>query len=920
MATLGDIIRDSGVRRRKPGGQLVESTGAELQTLAGIAGLPSTPLTAVGAGLIGATPHQTKMVGTPNQKQASLQISVGEQDRLSDVVRRQGVRTEATEEEKARIERAKQLGSISDIGTRVQNLVDSYIPTATPTTTPQLQVSQELAAVPAEAQATVRDSLQKYIGVLAGRQWAQLTPAEQQTALSHLQAASTASGLGRAIAPEEVPSLLQSMESTVGKAVAQAIPGAESVTVGNLISSGQLQYSSTELAGLLGIDEATTNSLSLDQLAQRIADVEARDTARLDQLRAMVSDPSTGQAERMAARQELLEMSGVGTAGIDTQLQSVIEAVEAGDRVQFAGREFTLEQLLNDSEIEKVVSNYLSMPETDPAKQELRKSEPEFTQYIDAHAEAFKQAVDEAGKGVSEYSDVQKWNQEQLSTLSGLKLDPKLQALVLPGFDASSAGQLSDRRIDLAKDAKPIYRLLREEQGALLLQNLNELSKSEKYADLLPQLVDMDETELRKLGIYDNSQKWRDYLRWRDEKDRISSLTDTSEILTEFFDEPVDYQDLVDKFHLEKQYSMLGLDNNYSGLQQLLDRNRDGKVDPASALRDALVSSMGDITLRDLISGKGSPAAVAREGRPRFTEDQRGDAAYRLLTPFLDSKGKVSGLEKAGSNWAGYTDDDLTNVSLPEKYSSVDAKIDSILLPRRREMIRSATGLDLSPEWLQSRIPGIGNRVGGVLINANRELAEAEKALTSIATYLDTLPPGSDLRRLTKVYYDDVRAWRDAALRTQQQLATDSITEARRQEEELRSGSALETREVIDQEALERQRTELAANPNLIQAGKLNPIPMKKVTKTKKEWDDEERASREAADVETVDTGGLGGPEFGGATTYSGGSTTQTGSSNTAKSTADEALESLSEILRKGKPNPVHAATQKKFGKWLGRR
>lgn len=752
MKTLRDILT-----RRGPGGQLVKSSGEELQTLAGKAGLSAPPIQPLGAQSIGATDHQVKMVGTPAQKQAALSIASGEEQRLSDATRRQQVRTTATAEEEARKKRAKDLGQeLTNVPERVQSLIDSYLPkmpVATEAPAPTtIQISKDLATIEPTRRGAATVALQSYVDLLGGRNWAQLTPEEQQAALSKLNEATLAAGFTTAISPEEVPNLLQSVGAAVGTTAAQATQDASTVTVANLISQGGLSTTAEELGQLLGVPPQEVANYSLTQLQGAIGRIEAEEEARVEELRSAIADPFVGQAERAAARQQLLEMSGVGTRGIHEQVDSILESVERGELVEFGGQAYTVQDLLTDSSIENIVAKYLEAPEGDPFRKQLEATEPEFVDYVRAHAKAFSAAVGELQKGVKEYSDIQKFNQEQTKLLSGLGLSPEVQKLATAGLELGEDGKaLSDRRIDLSK-AKPILEVLKKPESAVLVSQLNKLADSPVTAPLLPELMELSEPQLRKIGIYDNSPAWQNFLAYSGKKAAIEAADTPDEVLTEYFGMPLQYEELGNILSTEKKLETLGLSDNYTNLSRLLDSDGNGELDSPGELNRQLAATLPEHSLADLLAGKTTPATTGgRFTSPEVTSTQ----TYRLLAPYAGD-GEVTPQELAAILSSGkLSRDDLVDTSFGAKLAPAEEEFDRLLRTKRMEHIVGASGAS-STDTL-SALPSFRSiREGRVPTPA--ELTEAEDRLSkgrqALLGYLTTLPEGSDMARVAQDLLD----------------------------------------------------------------------------------------------------------------------------------------------------------------------
>lgn len=757
MASLRQTINKGSTRlRRGPGGQLVESSGEGLQTLAGIAGLSTTPLTPLGGQLMGAGPDQAKMVGTPAQKQSALSIAVGEQDRL-DVVerRRQAGAAPLTDSEKSTTARGQGLAGLEGIQERVQTLVDSYLPRAS-AQQPPVQLTTTTAAAPGVSsgdEPAFRQELDGYLRVLGGRPFESLSSHEQQLAMTSLAKASEVGNLGRAITSDEVPGLMQSSGQFAGGAAAAATGSASDVTVGNLIASGGLDYSLPELAELIGVQESSLAAYTLPQLTEAVQAIEAQEFSRVEQLQQMVRDPAVGASERQAARMELARASATGTRSIDAQLDNVISAVENADIVEFGGQSYTVADLLSDPTVEGIVGRYVSLDESDPAKKQLRETEPEFTAFLDNNLEVFQEAVKQAGLGVGKFQEIQNKNREKLQTLSGLSLSKPLQELVLPDF---SPGDFQDREIDLADVSKPIFQVLQKPEAATLVAGLNELATSPSPDDkqLLLELLDKDEATLRRTGAFDGTQKWKNFLSWRRRKSELSSTTSPDQMLQSYFGEPVSLDNLQKQYDRERAMAVLGLvdETGLESFRGILDSDRDGRIDTDPAqLRRGLLAGLGEVTIDDLARGMDAPGP---RRTPSFQTPSGAEQVMRLFGGAA-ADGKLTSMEIEDAISRGqYTDADITNTSLPPGMSDTEKKLDNHLSYARQSRIN-----ELLPESLRARNPSealaqlsVISKPDNVqaLIAGDRDKLSQERnkystALSSIVKFQSSVPRKTDL-------------------------------------------------------------------------------------------------------------------------------------------------------------------------------
>ena len=235
------------------------------------------------------------MLGTPGQKASAIRQSIQEPEDLATRVRRQQVRADATEQEQEKLDKAKQLQTLSSLEGRVDILAQQALEAG----------AQQQADV--ELQAQVED--QETQDLL-------LRLRDNPNDFEALKQLNTK--LGRT----EVADMLTA-EELMGQfgGEAEQIAQAFGDTVQNELTVGNIPVEELnnmgiagidELAGMLNTDVATLQGMSIDGLVETINAAIAEEQASTEGLRAKLDDPRLGAAERAEARQQLRELGAVG--------------------------------------------------------------------------------------------------------------------------------------------------------------------------------------------------------------------------------------------------------------------------------------------------------------------------------------------------------------------------------------------------------------------------------------------------------------------------------------------------------------------------------------------------------------------------------------------------------------------------------
>lgn len=723
MATLANTISKNQKRTTRDAyGNLIEAPTT--QQLAGQAGLSSSPTTPSGVGLLGGTPDQQKMAGTPAQKAPALAQATGGAQRLDEAQRRGVAGVGAVSDETK--QKAQQLGGLSNIEGRVQTLINSYLPgggQAVEAAAPTVQAAS-ITSVPADKQPAVAGELQQYVNVLAGRPWTGLSQSEQQEALLHLNNASTQAGF--AIAPEQVPGMFAEAQKTIGSAVAKTTQDASAVTVGNLIAKGGLPYKAEDLASLLGVSADQLQNFSLQQLEDAVKAEQQKEFSRVQELQRTSTSQTASSAERALARQQLQEAGTSGLRTMESQVSSILDQVHNGDQVQVGGKSYTVEQLLSDKTIENMVNDYLTDPNSADS-QALINSSPQFVDFINRNKAALEQAVKGVQAGATEYGNIQAQRQGELATGSGLQLPDVLQKVLFP--NGMQAG-LGAEKLNLSKQAAnpDLFNALKTPEAATALSQFRSLANSEPA--MVADLAKFSPTELQQMGFWDNSSKWQNYMKWRDTRSKLTALdpkTSADEIARTYFGVPVKYNELQKEFDQDVLYEKLGLIPDAGGKWHGLYKN--GKILPADQLKAAALSGMGDFQLKDLVSR--TPTFAGTTAKPKLSDPAlQQQQTYKLLSPYI-ADGKIDAKETAALV-KNMSDADIMNIHLSPKFASLEKQLEAATEGRR-----FATMITAIPEFKKNFTDTAG--VVKSIESATKNYGASENALNADKGKLDSL-------------------------------------------------------------------------------------------------------------------------------------------------------------------------------------
>jgi hypothetical protein len=353
----------------KQGGNLYEASGEELNSQQQAATLPTTP---AGAAAQGANPDEAKMVGTQANKESTLKKIVTPDQSLQQAKREQQTVQErplqpSNVEAAEKLNRIKSIGSIeSQLEARIQQKLDDA-------TAQQAQLQVEAAtieALPVAQQVQAQELINKY------------TESLQTGGLGGQQLVAMSKLLGREVTPAEMQGWFQDSASTLGGMVQESLPATLTMADVGLSELGDVNA----IANDLGVTPEELNSYTLEQLQQKIQDVESQEYNRVQNLQAQL--PGATGARREQILRELGSEAQVGTTGVEAQFDRIQKDIDEASTIDVAGEEFTLAEILEDDGLSEFIEEAVRSPE---ALKKLEETAPALAEWVKNNIEGLKQ-------------------------------------------------------------------------------------------------------------------------------------------------------------------------------------------------------------------------------------------------------------------------------------------------------------------------------------------------------------------------------------------------------------------------------------------------------------------------------------------------------------------------------------------------
>jgi hypothetical protein len=390
-----------------------------------------------------------------------------------------------------------------------------------------------------------------------------------------------------------------------------AVGKAADAQIGSNILASQL-YSElgttgAELSGLLGIPEDQIANYTVDQLAAALGSVSQQTQGTA----ITAGSGLVGAAERGAAREQLQDLSRSGVMSLEDDLGELSGALERADSIQFGGRDWTVEELLGDGNISRLLTEYLLNP-TSKSSQQFA-ADPQTKPLLD-FAERYKTsltaAAQQMGKAVSE-SERRVGENRALARIGEVDLPPELMTQIYgEGWDKRGA------TVQQPKGVVAALRALPADQQKAAVDGITEAFR--KYPKAGAQIADLSPEQVQSL-FSNNGAAWKSYTTALDYDAKLAEL-DTPEELASLLGAST-VTELQDSVKQTADLLRLGLASEDRGLTSVLDTNRDGKVDDIAEIVERLRSATPALSLEQVLTPQDSFSSYTQQQRPRPLAD-----------------------------------------------------------------------------------------------------------------------------------------------------------------------------------------------------------------------------------------------------------------------------------------------------------
>jgi hypothetical protein len=406
-------MADSLLNTVKQGSQLFKESSEAVSSLSQKAGRPEAPTSPMETAVIGGTPSQSKMAGTPAALQGkAVAPRIATSLKLATQQRQQQADPELAADQKRALELSQKLSGLGSLGQRVPDLIQKAVedkikginvkPVVDPTTFADLNLS-------GPNQASLTDAL----NVLADPSQSNEKQQEAMVTVSNL----TKQDLSK-LDPTTLSKTVQGFfkkgaAANLEAAVSTATPS--SVTLGMLGETpSALGYNSWDaLATDLGIKapegrtaQDVLKGMSIKELGQTVDTIKRTGFQTQQEWMSVLQDPTSSLQDRQVARTMLTNMGASGVREAEQRTATLTAQVQAGNTVTVnltgTPQQMSVEEVLKNDTIKGAISVLL-----DPAKpgyKEVAAANPELLAWVQKNAEVLKDAVQGITDDVSQFA------------------------------------------------------------------------------------------------------------------------------------------------------------------------------------------------------------------------------------------------------------------------------------------------------------------------------------------------------------------------------------------------------------------------------------------------------------------------------------------------------------------------------------
>jgi hypothetical protein len=571
----------------KQNSQLGQTSEEELAKLSQNSGRSAPPINPLESSTIGANPDQAKMAGTPNQKLNAINIASKPEDSLQRAKRvTPQPSAQMTTEQMAKKQELEQLSNLGNLSGRVAQIALRGIQADN---TQALQIDETLTA---SANTDQNEAL--------GRISSGAATSADYLAVAPLLGIDTTDAANAEELVTQVKNALQAGDSDVAKLAAEQAAG--SFTLGQLTEQDYADLglsNPAELAASLDLTEEELAGLTLDQLTDATRELQAEYFDQAREARSVLSDPASTFAAREAARAQLNMLSEAGIDDVEMQMDNLLTEIDESKTVQFMGEDVQIDELLSSEYMNTKIGLALQDEEY---MDELKNEFPDLGIFIENHRNAFENLTDEVDADAAEFLAVQEDNFKLAKPVDGLPEVPTdAMKQWYPNFGEMQSERLQPNGVLSVLQDESVSK----EAKAAILETINYFSNGDPNSPIIQELGTLTPAQLTQLGFTDKRQAetFRKNYEQLNDLSKLDPKLDAKQLSSQLYgglDAKSLQAALSDSLALEAS----GFGKVKSTARDILDANRDGKLDPLADIQSRMLKQNSFGSLSELLAQK----------------------------------------------------------------------------------------------------------------------------------------------------------------------------------------------------------------------------------------------------------------------------------------------------------------------------
>jgi len=193
--------------------------------------------------------------------------------------------------------------------------------------------------------------------------------------------------------PIDPTQYLQEIGASAGQQYQEAAAIDPTLPLGSLIDpsvgfGASLGYEGgdEELAADLGVDVAQLAGLTVEDIQQRMRDIEAEDFSRVESLKAEMVNASPDRRE--ALRAELEQLGATGATGLEASIDDLNTILTSADVVEFNGMSMPIKDMMENDAISDAILSAVRDPD---AMARLAQEEPALAKWVQENKDSLEQ-------------------------------------------------------------------------------------------------------------------------------------------------------------------------------------------------------------------------------------------------------------------------------------------------------------------------------------------------------------------------------------------------------------------------------------------------------------------------------------------------------------------------------------------------